>query len=471
MSVSAPAAGLAAYSLLTFRNSQGEKSRGTLLKLTRGAVVFEVYNPYSIVQLSEVLQELTLWRRECIIYQGRAIVSNLVSTGLMLIVSVALIDEWRLLPASGDSPDALKADADEFLAAWQEANNLKPSYQLAIGRIRSFFIDTQRWLEQVQVQLDSQHANRKDKSISDFLEYLISMLSSQALELMDDFEKEAALLEENEVSCHKVYAQRDLHPLIMCAPFLHRTYVKPLGYAGDYEMVNMMLSNAYDGSTLFAKVINAFSRYIGPVVAHRNRIDVLSLYLSKVAFENSLERRRTKILNIGCGPAIEVQRFLCNSPLANDCDFVLLDFNEETIKYTKSKVAGLIDKHDRRTEIVFVKRSVHELVKTSKGNLSGLPLGSFDFVYCAGLFDYLSDKTCSRLLNMFYQWVRPGGTVLATNVHKSNTSLFWMEHILEWHLIYRDDKSMLDLSPNQNASKVFSDSTGQNIFLEIAKLH
>ena len=39
-------------SLVTFRNSQGEAARGTLLKLDRNTVVFEVYNPYSIVQLS-----------------------------------------------------------------------------------------------------------------------------------------------------------------------------------------------------------------------------------------------------------------------------------------------------------------------------------------------------------------------------------------------------------------------------------
>jgi len=49
-------------SLVTFRNSQGAHARGTLMDLTRHAVVFEVYNPYSIVQLSEVLQELRINR-------------------------------------------------------------------------------------------------------------------------------------------------------------------------------------------------------------------------------------------------------------------------------------------------------------------------------------------------------------------------------------------------------------------------
>ena len=49
-------------SLVTFRNSQGESARGTLLKLDRTTAVFEVYNPYSIVQLSEVLNQLVIRR-------------------------------------------------------------------------------------------------------------------------------------------------------------------------------------------------------------------------------------------------------------------------------------------------------------------------------------------------------------------------------------------------------------------------
>src|SRR5690242_12842745 len=42
------------------RNSQGTEFRATLLRLTRYTVVFEVYNPYSILQLSEVLTDFRI---------------------------------------------------------------------------------------------------------------------------------------------------------------------------------------------------------------------------------------------------------------------------------------------------------------------------------------------------------------------------------------------------------------------------
>lgn len=41
--------------VISFRNSQGEGGRGTLLNLQRRQLVMEIYTPSSIVQISEVL--------------------------------------------------------------------------------------------------------------------------------------------------------------------------------------------------------------------------------------------------------------------------------------------------------------------------------------------------------------------------------------------------------------------------------
>ena len=81
-------------SLVVFRNSQGISARGVLMRLSRDQIVLEVYNPYSIVQLSEVLQDLQIRRGDRTIYTGRAVVGQLVSTGLLLIVSATLVDPW-----------------------------------------------------------------------------------------------------------------------------------------------------------------------------------------------------------------------------------------------------------------------------------------------------------------------------------------------------------------------------------------
>jgi extracellular factor (EF) 3-hydroxypalmitic acid methyl ester biosynthesis protein len=99
-------------------------------------------------------------------------------------------------------------------------------------------------------------------------------------------------------------------------------------------------------------------------------------------------------------------------------------------------------------------------------------VGSYDFVYCAGLFDYLSDRICRRLLEVFYDLLAPGGLLVATNVDSSNPSRVWMEYVVDWHLVYRDQEQFLKLAPDRappGSAQVKADDTGVNIFLEVRK--
>jgi extracellular factor (EF) 3-hydroxypalmitic acid methyl ester biosynthesis protein len=90
-------------------------------------------------------------------------------------------------------------------------------------------------------------------------------------------------------------------------------------------------------------------------------------------------------------------------------------------------------------------------------------------VYCAGLFDYFSDSICQRLTALFYSWIRPGGSVVVTNVDPSNPNRFQMEHILEWNLVYRDEEEMKKLVPPGSQYRIIKDQTGVNVFLYLRK--
>jgi extracellular factor (EF) 3-hydroxypalmitic acid methyl ester biosynthesis protein len=111
--------------------------------------------------------------------------------------------------------------------------------------------------------------------------------------------------------------------------------------------------------------------------------------------------------------------------------------------------------------------SVHELLKRSV--TSKLEEEKYDFVYCSGLFDYLSDRICSKLIKLFFSMVRPGGKVFVTNMHSNNYDNHMMEMLLEWHLIYRDENNMASLVPGLGEQKLFTDKTGVNLCLEITK--
>jgi extracellular factor (EF) 3-hydroxypalmitic acid methyl ester biosynthesis protein len=179
-----------------------------------------------------------------------------------------------------------------------------------------------------------------------------------------------------------------------------------------------------------------------------------------------------RILNLGCGPAGEVREFLKESPLSDNARFTLLDFNDETIEYARVGLRGIKTEFKRNTGLQFQKKSVLQLLKEAVKPAGGKPRQQYELVYCAGLFDYLTDRTCKQLMDIFYEWTAPGGLLIATNVEPANPLRNGMEHLLDWNLIYRTAAQMRLVKPQEadrESVNVFSDSTGVNVLLEVRK--
>jgi len=409
--------------------------------MDRSTVVLEVYNPYSIVQLSEVLRDLTIRRGDQKIYHGRGVVNNLVNTGLMLIVSVALLDPWSDLIGVSASKGLLRKEAERFVSDWSSSNTIQSGYQLIVGEIQSLFSDLSRWLEQLDITRRHPGLQRDKRLSDDLFSELLEPIATAARRIMQDFESEAARISAEEVTQHKAYVQKCVHPLIMRAPFPFRAFSKPLGYAGDYEMVNMMLRDPREGPSTYAELVNTLYLSAGPAQAHRNRIDLLLALLVEATERARRSDAPLRVLNIGCGPAMELQRFFALHQVPGSTFFNL-----------------------------YTHMSVHSLLKQASPNATPAQDGPYGLIYCAGLFDYLSDRVCTRLLRLFHQWADPGtGVVVATNVHPRNSALYLMEHILEWFLVYRDEAAMSALAKDLEPKVVYSDETGMNVFLKIER--
>lgn len=450
--------------LLTFKNSEGQSARGTLLHMSRTSISFEVYNPYSIVQLSEVLQDVTIRNGEAPVYNGKAVVSSLVNTGLMLVVSATLVDNWNDLTFALARSNDLSGEVNRFIEEWEVQKRIRPGYQQAVGDLKSLLSQLSPWLDQVDIS-----AEHEANAVSDdVFGQLRNPLLPKFVELQQRFEEEARAIGEDELTAHRLFAQRDLLPLMMRAPFFHRSYVKPLGYAGDYLMVKMMVEGKRAGPTTYARLINDFYLEIDLVKAHRNRLIIIEEMLNTLSAEAARTGQKLNILNIGCGPAIELIRFIKNSPNCEHCQFTLIDFNAETIEYARTAIENTMRDVSRRPQVEFKQLSVHSLLKQSSSDAASEDLGTYDFVYCAGLFDYLSDRVCQRLLELFCKWTKPGGHVIATNVHPDNPTRWIMEHVIEWHLIHRTMEDLAQLSPAEHPNRVFDDTTRMNVFVDIS---
>src|SRR5258706_11800584 len=279
--------------------------------------------------------------------------------------------------------------------------------------LQTLFTDLRLWIEHLEMGVRSRPVSDHARMEMEILRKLEKPVLPLAFPLLEKFELLASRVEPELQAAHRAYMKRQIHPLVLCSPFLYRTYQKPLGYAGDYEMVNMMVRDPFEGASMFAKLMNRVFLNTSPVIAHQNRIVYLTAHLLAETRRLFTQGRPCRIYNLGCGPAKEIQDFISNHDLSDHVQFTLLDFNEETLAYTSKVLTDLKNKSNRATSVQMIKRSVHQVLKDAGKAGSG---PKYDFVYCAGLFDYLSDPVCRKLMNYFYDLVAPGGLLLCTNV-------------------------------------------------------
>jgi extracellular factor (EF) 3-hydroxypalmitic acid methyl ester biosynthesis protein len=446
----------------------------TIVRLTRYAAVFEIYNPALVLRMSEVITDFKIVVRDRSVYSGRAVVRSLVNAGLTVICEVMLAETgWMDVAFAADmvGNGRLQTEFNGFVHEWQKLYKILPDYKVVIADIQSFLSDLRLWLDQVELGIRSAPAGDRTKVEQEVVHQLRDSVVPMISELFDRFEKVSDKVEDDLRPGHVLFGRRQLHPLLLSSPFVYRTFAKPLGYAGDYEMVNMMFRDSCEGGSLFAKMVNSYALQLPPIIAHRNRITFLSEKLIEESMRAARRGRSLRVFNLGCGPAHEIQQYLAKGSITDVADFVLADFNEETAGHTAAKLNDLRKSYGSHAKIQVVKRTAHQLIKNSERTVQSPQAEQYDFIYCAGLFDYLSDKVCRKLMDVFYGMLAPGGLLLATNVddHPSQNE---MEYFLEWNLIHRNSDQMLKVAPGDadpETLKLMRDSTGVNIFLEVRK--
>ena len=461
-------------SLVICQNSQGVEMRASLLRVTRYLAVFEVYNPSLVLQASEVLGNFKIIIHERTIYAGRAVVTTLVNAGTMLVCEAKLDESGFRLASFSPGLDSVWVHEgfEAFLRHWQRLYKVLPGFKVVVADMQTFLTDLRLWLEQVELEIRSAPSGNRlemeQRAVREIGREMVPAFDA----MHERLESVSEGIEAELRPVHQNFAKRQLHPLVMCSPFAYRTYHKPLGYAGDYEMVDMILRDPYEGGSLFAKVVNLWFLSQWPARAHRNRISHLKGLLREETRRGAGRGRPIRVLNLGCGPAREIQEFLAEDALCDHAQFSLLDFSEETIQHTSRALEELKRRYGRRTLIQIQKKSVQSVLKDGAKPVVDAPDRRYDFIYCAGLLDYLPDRTCVQLMNVLYDGLAPGGLLAATNVEDCKPFRHMLEFVLDWHLIYRGMKKSAALLPQRaeaGNARILKDPTEVNVFIEVRK--
>lgn len=456
-----------------FTTSQGVEMQSTPVRLAPQEIVFEIPGPVVGLRVSEVLTDFKVLLPEQCLFSGVAVVNSLIRMGASTLCEATLKNaalDLQLLQGDKLEP-FLQGAFKTFMEGWKKQYRILPEYKLIAADMHTFLSDLRLWVEQLELGIRASPSEDRAE-LERRIGNVLSQLAHPVLDMLfEKLEGVTSKLPSDVRGIHRSYINRLLHPFLLSSPFAYRCVTKPLGYAGDYEVVNMILRDPHEGASLFGKIMNRWFIKQPPALAHRNRVKWLKEKLVQETARLVRRGETARIFNLGCGPAKEVQDFMNESSLSDHAHFTLLDFNEETLTYAKSCMSTALRRSQRRTSLEFVKKSVAQVLR-GRDRRTESTGRKYDLVYCAGLFDYLEDSTCKQLMNIFYDWLAPGGLLIATNVDSGNPIQHWLGDVLEWQLIYRNGREFQELAPDAAEPELVSvsaEDSGVNIFLEVRR--
>lgn len=436
---------------VVFQAADGLELQGTVLRLSRHATAFELHPGAAALRTSEALGGFKIFTGDEMVYFGRAVVSGIVQAGTTAVVEVKLgnAESESAFFQPADRAAAAHRNFGRFFENWQKEYRIAPEFKVLVVDIAAFLTGVRQWLEHASFGLDEKNgahrAAQENELLAETAQRVISGFNVQH----ERFEELAYAIPRELLGAHQEFVRRHWHRLFLCSPFGHRTYFKPLGYAGDYEMMDMIHRNRPEGRTLFEKLIHQLLVSQWPAQSVRNRIAHLEKNLATETARVVRGGRRARILNVGCGPAREVQSFLAESELSHEADITLLDFNQETLQHAGGEIDRVKRRLSRRTKVAAQNISVNQLLRRAVRRDADALGGKYDYIYCAGLFDYLSDHTCTELVGLFHENLLPGGLVAVANMDDSRPFRNFIEFVLDWQLIYRDAEEMARFAPGQ----------------------
>lgn len=270
---------------------------------------------------------------------------------------------------------------------------------------------------------------------------------------VDDFKEIIKMVDNLSTEDEIEYCRDMLEPVLKPDTIIGHSFTKPLGYNGDYLIIEKMYRFHKNTHPNFIKW-DEFFHWLPAATAVINRKELAVSLLQKLNQKTGEEYSRVLIL--GSGPATEVNEYL-ESVTENKLLFDLVDFDQRAIEHATAKNEKYLK------YITFHNKNV----------LRYCPQGTYDLIWSAGLFDYFQDRLFIRLLKRFSCYLSNNGEMIIGNFNITNPSKKIMEVLGDWYLYHRSEELLKNFAMEagiapENA-EVFSEPLGINLFLKIKK--
>jgi extracellular factor (EF) 3-hydroxypalmitic acid methyl ester biosynthesis protein len=222
------------------------------------------------------------------------------------------------------------------------------------------------------------------------------------------------------------YVVRETFSLLMQSATLAHAYVKPHGYAEDWEMIERIYRNEPEGDGLLGGVIDRWF-LDRPLCRARRRsraafVEILRTEAAAFAGSGPL-----RIACLACGTSPELIDFLERTP--GPTMATCIDSESDALRAAAAAARGQAD------HVTFLHADVLTLLRRP----SWLTLGPQHIIYALNWCDYLADVEVRRLLDWSYDHLEPGGVLLLTNTAVGDPDVRVLECLLDWPRIARSE--------------------------------
>ena len=264
---------------------------------------------------------------------------------------------------------------------------------------------------------------------------------------------------------HKLFSE-NIYPFFELADISRRAKEKPLGYAGDFEMMNQIYRASFEGQGLFGKILHRYTA---------TEMNSQAVLFRKPYFCNQYKRKLKEnlgesiyVLSLASGPCVEFQELIKDLPQEelSKINLTLLDLDSKSLEHAQSKIYEQCLRYDKNVNIKFAHTSVKVFLEGTDTFKE-----DFDLIYSGGLFDYLDNYVSTGIITNLYKKLNKNGRMIIGNFTDEHSTEAFAHLIADWHLIHKSEEEMRAWAKNCESAKISCDYDDNHInaFLVIDK--
>ena len=264
----------------------------------------------------------------------------------------------------------------------------------------------------------------------------------------------------------KRYTELVLTPEFMPGPLWRRGYEKPLGYPGDFEMMNSVYAWEREGDSAYGKLLHRIGLDVAECIS--TRMALMEQAIAEAVAGKSGDEP-VRITSLGSGPAQEVMNYLRIKSRPRRVEFTLIDQDERALSCAYAKTYPEVVRLGAEASVNCLHISFSKVMRTGP-LFQKSPLQ--DLIYSVGLVDYLSARRARAFVTDLYDQLAPGGLLIVGNMRDTPHGNLWpLEFISDWSLVYRDAEEMRHMAGGTGSARleVRTDPTGRIYLLRVRK--